>query len=216
MGAERIGGIAGLLFAGGVLLQNGVLLQGMPLPGASLAEVASFYEGRALPSAVATGWVAINVPLLLTFGAAVSRRMEATPAAATWGRAGLAGIALLAAAFGSTTWLQATLTARAAELARAGQLGLVWDLHTAAFSGSGVALAATIGAFSLGAWSDGTVPRWTAVVGLAGAGLLAISGLLAVGTVGGGPGIFFQFGGFATWVVWLLTASIGMIRRGGS
>ena len=41
---------------------------------------------------------------------------------------------------------------------------------------------------------------------------LLISGLLAVGTVQGGPGIFFQLGGFVAWVAWLLTASYRLVR----
>jgi hypothetical protein len=213
--SSRLGGFAGLLFAVGVLLQNGVFLRGNPLPSAPLDTVASFYSEHGGSVAAGVGWVAFNIPLLLIFGAAVSRRMERSEDAALWARVGFGGVVLLAGAFTSTTWLQAVLAARAGALAEAGQLGVVWDLHSAAFSGSGTALAVAMGAFSAGAWHDGTVPRWTAALGLAGAASLVLSGLLAVGSIGGGPGIFFQLGGFLAWVVWLLTASVRLVRAGG-
>jgi len=205
---DRLPALAGFLFAGGVLLQNGILLQGNPLPSAPIPAIQAFYAERSGAVGLAVGWVAVNVPLLLTFGAGVSARLERHPAAAVFGRVGFAGLVLLAAAFGSTTWLQAVLAARAPQLAAAGQLELVWDLHSAAFAGSGTALCVTLAAFSLGAWTEGLVPRWTAALGLLGAASLLGSGLLAVGTLDGGVGIYLQLAGFAAWVVWLLTASV--------
>jgi hypothetical protein len=211
MTESRWGGIAGLAFLGGVLLQNGVLLQGNPLPGVPLDEVAAWYADRAGSIALACGWVAINVPLLLLFGSAVSERI-AKGGQPVWARMGFGGVVLLAAAFSCTTWLQAVLAARAADLAASGQLAVVWDFHTAAFAMSGVALATTLLGFSAGSWTTGVVPRWTAAVGFLGVGLLGGAGAAIVSTVDGGPGIFLQLGGFVTWVVWLLTASIGLLR----
>ncbi|MBM4365508.1 MAG: hypothetical protein FJ102_04785 [Deltaproteobacteria bacterium] len=212
MSFDRIGGIAGFCFAAGVLLQNGVLLQGAPLPSADLEVVQRFYVERAAPVSLAVGWVTLNVPLLLLFAHAVSRRMGRTEAAAPFGQVGAAGAVLLAGAFLCTTWLQAVLTSSAAGLADAGQLGLVWAMHSAAFGTSGVSLAVVLGAFSAGAWIEGTVPKWVAGLGFLGAASLVVSGFSAVATVAGGPGIFFQLGGFLTWVVWLLAGSIRLVR----
>lgn len=212
MTPSRLGGLAGLLFAAGVLLQNAVLLQGNPLPAASLDQVGAFYAARSGPVALAVAWVAVNVPLLLTFGGAVARRLESDETSALFGRVGFGGVVLLAGAFSCTTWLQATLAARAAELASAGQLALVWDLHSAAFTGSATALSVVMGAFSLGAWHQGLVPRWTVAVGLLGAAALLGAGLLSVGTLSGGPGIYLQLAGFGAWLVWLLTASWRLVR----
>lgn len=210
--SSRVGGAAGLLFAAGVLLQNGFLLRDNPMPGAQLDQIVAFYAGSSARVSVAVGWVAINIPLLLLFGSAVSLRLERQEAARVWARVGLCGVVLLCAAFSCTTWLQGVLVARAADLATAGQLQLVWDLHSAAFSSSGLALAATMGGFSLGAWQGGVVPRWAAGVGLVGAAALVASGLFAVGTITGGPGIFLQLLGFVAWLVWLVTASVRLLR----
>lgn len=209
---SRIGGFAGFAFVGGVMLQNGVLLQGAPLPGATLEAVQAFYVDRRGPVSLAVGWVAINVPLLLVFGAAVGQRLQREARSSLFGWVGVGGVVLLAAAFLGTTWIQAVLTARAPDLAAAGTLGLVWDFHTAAFSTSGLALSVALGAFSVGGWRSEAVPKWTAAVGIVGTICLVISGLLAVGSVGGGPGIFFQLAGFVAWVVFLLAASVRLLK----
>jgi hypothetical protein len=211
--AERdvVGGLAGLCFLGGVLLQNGLLLQGNPLPSAPLEEVSAFYQAGEVSIGLAVGWVAINVPLLITFGVSVAARLEQANGSTRFARVGLCGVVLLAAAFSCTTWLQAVLVARASELQASGTLSLVWDLHTAAFSSSGSALCVAMGGFSAAAWQGDLVPRWTAVVGGLGALCLVGSGLMAVGTVTGGPGIFLQLVGFVAWVIWLLTASARLL-----
>lgn len=113
----RIGGVAGLLFAAGVMLQNGVFLNGNPLPSAPLPEIEAFYMERSSSIAAAVGWVAFNIPLLLAFGAAVSCALERNPAARLYARIGFGGVVLLAANFSCTTWIQAVLASDAAALA---------------------------------------------------------------------------------------------------
>lgn len=210
--SDRAGGIAGFLFVAGVLVQNGLLLQGAPLPSAKLDVVLRFYVDHQNRIAIATGWVAVNVLLLVVFGAAATRRMIEDKSTAVWGRVGLGGVLLLAATFATTSWLQATLAARAADLGTAGQLSLVWDMHSAAFAMSGIALAVTLLGLSLGALQVSVVPRGIAILGLVGAFCLVVSGALSVSTIAGGPGVFFQLAGFVTWLAWLVTASWRLLR----
>lgn len=210
--SRRAGGLAGLAFGAGVLVQNGFLLQGAPLPSATLDVVRDFYVERAGFIAVAVGWVSLNIPLLLVFASAVTLALSKDARSAVWARVAFGGVVLLCAAFTVTTFLQAVLTARADTLQAAGQLGLLWDLHSAAFTMSGLALAATLGSLSVAAWSTGFVARWVAAVGGVGAACLVGSGMLAVSTITGGPGIWLQLVGFACWVVWLLAASVKLLR----
>ncbi len=214
---EKVGGIAGLLFAGGVVLQNGFLLQGNPLPDAPLEEVRAFYSSNAGRIEVAVGWVALNVLFLLTFGAAVTERLVRRPRTSLWGRLAFGGIVLLAAAFSTTTALQGALVASIAHLESAGLLRAFWDLHSTAFAMSGIALSAVLLGLSVGTLREPEqplVPRWVAYLGLLGSASLLVSGGLSVSTVGGGPGLFFQLGGFATWLVWLIAGSVGLLRTG--
>ncbi len=209
----RLGGAAGLVFACGVALQNAVLLSGNPMPDAPLEDIRSFYADHQGRIAVAVGLVAVNVVCLVFFASAVADRLDDHPASRVAGRAGFGAAVLLAGAFLTTTALQAVLTARVDSLASNGDLQLVWDLHTAAFVMSASSLAVVLLAFSLGSWISGQlVPRWASLLGFAGAIALIGAGALVVSTVDGGPGIYAQLIGLVTWLVFLVTTSIRLLR----
>ena len=109
---ERVGGVAGLAFAGGVALQNGVLLAGTPMADAPLAKIQDYYSGASGRISIAVGLVALNIVLLVFFGSAVTKKLAAHDSSSITARAGLGGIVLLGGAFFVTTLLQAVLTAR--------------------------------------------------------------------------------------------------------
>lgn len=212
MEAGRIGGYSGLAFVAGVALQNGILLAGNPLPDATMEMVAEFYRGNRGAIAIAVGLVAINIALLLTFACHASAVLERGGARVA-GQVGQSAAVLLAGAFLVTTLLQAVLTARIDDLVGQQQLALLWDLHTAAFVMSATSLAAVLGAFSLGALATGAlVPRWTAATGLAGAASLLAAGAMVVPTLDGSPAFFLQFVGFTTWLIFLVVASLRLLR----
>ncbi len=214
-GLERIGGVLGFVFAASVLLQNAVLLMGNPLPDAQLGDIKEFYSGGSARISIAVALVAVNVVCLVFFGSAVVRRLEAHRDGAIAGRAALAGIVLLGGAFLVTTFLQAVLAARVDQLAEAGQLQMVWDLHSAAFAMSGSGLGVTLMALSVGALAtDTVVPRWVGFLGVAGAICATAGGALVVSTIDGGSGIWLQLVGFATWLVWLVAASVRLLGAG--
>ncbi len=157
--------------------------------------------------------MAVNVVCLLFFASAAADRFDDDPASRVAGRAGFGAAVLLAGAFLTTTALQAVLTARVDSLASDGDLQLIWDLHTAAFVMSASSLAVVVLAFSLGSWISGQlVPRWTSLLGFAGVIALVAAGALVVSTVDGGPGIYAQLIGFIAWLVFLVTASIRLLR----
>jgi hypothetical protein len=213
----RIGGLCGLAFATLVILQNAVLLAGNPMPNAALADIQEFYQNGSTRIAVAVGIVAVNMALLVVFGSAVTTRLERADGARVAARTAYAGIILLAGAFLTTTLLQAVLVASVDELADANQLQLVWDVHTAAFAMSSIGLGVVLASLSIGSILAGDfVPRWTAYLGLVGALSLTCAGALVVTTLDGGIGIWLQLAGFAVWLVWLLVASVRLLREGPS
>lgn len=57
--SPRVAAIAGRLFAAGVLLPKAVLLQGNPLPSASMEAVRAFYGGSGGRVGLAVGGVAV-------------------------------------------------------------------------------------------------------------------------------------------------------------
>ena len=211
---ERAGGVAGLVFVAGVALQNAVLLSGSPMPDADLAEITDFYASGESRITVAVALVAVNVVCLLLFASSVANRLDRHPAARVAARAGFGGAVVLIGAFLTTTAVQAVLVARVESLDAAGQVQLLWDLHSAAFAMSASSLAVVLGAFSLGSLLGGAVvPRWTALLGLVGGGALLVAGALVVSTLDGGAGLFLQLVGFVIWLVFLVAASVRLVRR---
>lgn len=209
----RLAGIAGLAFVAGVVVQNGVLLAGNPMPDAPLDEIVDFYGSGGGRIGVAVGLVALNILFLLCFASGVAERISSHPRARIAGRAGFGAAVLLGGAFLTTTALQAVLTTRIDELAEAGLVQVIWDLHGAAFTMSATGLSAVLLFFATGSLLGADlVPRWTAVLALVGTGLLLAAGLLAAPTVDGGPGLLLQLGGFVTWLVFLVVASVRLIR----
>jgi hypothetical protein len=208
-----IGGIAGLGFAAGVILQNGVLMAGSPLPGAPLDEVARFYSDQGGRVMIATGWVAINAAFILTFLSVITSRLQESADSAVWGRVAYAsGISLLTI-FAIGASMQAVLVTRISELeTNQAILGLLWAMHSGSFAMSMVALGVTLLALSIGALATPFVPGWTAKLGMLGGVLLLSGGAFAFNVIDGGPALFMGFAGFGMWVVWLITASIRMLR----
>lgn len=209
----RLGGLAGLGFAFGLFLQNAVLLSGAPLPSAAQADVVSFYTDSAWRVALATGWVAVNLPLVLLFVHVAASRLAERPEGVLWGRLARSAAVLLAATFAVTTMLQATLVATMPTLAaEPALLSFAWSLHSAAFALGGAGLGVLLGALSLGARHVPLVPTWMVPVGLVGAALCIAGAAGIVDLVQGGPMLWALMAGFVCWVAFLVTASWGMVR----
>lgn len=82
---------------------------------------------------------------------------------------------------------------------------------------SATRLGVTLAGLSVGSLLTGDfVPRWTAYLGLIGAVCVTSAGVLVVTTLDGGPGIWLQLTGFAVWLIWLVTASLRLIREPAS
>jgi hypothetical protein len=209
----KIGGIAGLCFALGLIIQQ-VLQAGGPLPGQPPADEIAFYSTSAAAISVAVGLVAINIVLIVTFVATVAERLQrAGPSAALCGRVGLIGVAILAGNFLVVTALHATLVAQIDALRdQPALLAVLSSFHWSAFALSGPPLGLVMGAFSIAALRHPVVPRWLAWLGIAGAGALIIDGALVVAVVRGAPVIYLAFIGFAVWVLWLIVASVRLLR----
>lgn len=209
----RLGGLAGLAFAFGLLVQNAVLLAGAPLPSASQQDIIAFYTDHATSIGIATGWVAANLAFVVTFVHVAAARLAQHAESRLWAGIARSAVALLGAIFGVTTILQATLAATMPQLAtEPAVLAALWNMHTAAFALGGAGLGILLGSLSLGARHVGLVPRWMAHVGLVGAALLLVGAAGLVNAVNGGPVLWSIMGGFACWVLFLVMAGWRMTR----
>lgn len=209
-GLQRLGGFAGLAFIAGLVLQNAVFGRGGPLPDASIAEVMNHYAEAGAGSQIALALVAINMPLLFLFASTARERLESSSSAGVPARIAAMAVVLLSAAFGATAVLQAVLLAGGAG---AETTQVLWDLHTASLLFSQLALGIALAGFSTAALvAEDLAPRWASQLGVAGAVLLITAAALPVAAVEGSKVFFLGFPGFFTWVVWLASASLRMVR----
>lgn len=206
------GGVGGLGFAAGLFLQNAVLLVGAPLPSADLAAIEAYYTENAGRVTLATAWVAVNVPFLLLFVAALTGAAQRTEAGGRWARVASPATAMTAALFGVATAMQALLVARMPRLAQdPAVLALAWDIHSAAFGVVGFALGVLVAALGLCAHEAGLAPRWLVGVALASGALLLAGGASASAIVAGGDALWITMSGFLLWVVFLVVMSVRML-----
>ena len=213
----KLGGLAGLGFGFGLLMQNLVLLGGSPLPGADLDEVVRFYSDNTTKVTLASGWVALNVPLVIIFVATIANRLRESARSAFWGQLAFGGVFLISGTFMLVTMLQSVLAARVDTLAtNQAALGVVWDLHSAAFAINTLSLAVLLGSLSIGSLMHSIVPRWTAWMGIVGSVLLLAHTAVSVSVIKGDSIMIIGLVGFLMWVVWLVTASIQMLRSSES
>lgn len=212
--SRRFAGWAGLGFALLVLIQNGVLLVGVPLNDAPMDEILSFYTDNAGRITAATALVPINVVLLLTFVAGVtSWARERSDASLDWGRLGLGGAVLMASTFLLTTVLQIALVVLIDVGADSSIIELIWIVHAAAFALNMPGLAVTLAGLAQVSRVSALGPNWLNSVALAGALCLLIAAVFAKQTIDGSPVLFVGLAGFATWLVWVPVNSIILIRR---
>ncbi|MFD4671286.1 hypothetical protein ACFWNN_16235 [Lentzea sp. NPDC058450] len=197
----RLAGVAGIAFAGAIVLANVVLVPaGLPATGAAPADVIAFFSGDGTALAVAsalmpTAWVAAVV-----FGAGVVVRERNG-----WAVAGFAGLVLQNAAFTGVAALRLALPEAGPAVAPA-----FWALHDALFTLNGVFLALALAGLTA---CTTVLPGWQTWLGYAAAALLFVSATLTPWVVAGGPLTLLGLTGWLLWVVWLVAYGIALLRR---
>jgi hypothetical protein len=196
---ERWSPIGGLLFAGVI-----VTLMASPLMeefGETAPEVVAFAETNAGWITTMTRLLVVSVLFLAWFLGGLYLRLQRSgeQTAATFGLIG--GVAFGLLFFLTTMLWMAPLVelddaAGAVQTAQAESYGALRDLGVFTLSGAGVAAGLMLIAVSLAARRIGLVPRWGGWIGVA-------LGIIALGT--GVLGVF-------AWLVWILTASVLLLR----
>lgn len=211
----RLVGAAAIACAVSVVIENAVLAgTGAPAFGAPIEEVLAYYAANRGAVAIASGQVALNLPLLLVFVAGLHGLVERRGGAgADWSRLVLAAGATLSAIFVLVNVLQIGLALAAGGLAEpTPAFGLVWQIHAAAFALALPTLGTTFIGAALAAHASGLTPAWQRPLGLVGGGLLLAAGLGNLAIAGGSALIFVGLAGFAAWLVWLLATGVRLVR----
>jgi len=209
---EQIGAAGGIVFVVLQLVSQALIQAGGSEPAfeASAAEIETFFMNRNIQLALTGGYLSVlSIVVFFWFLGALWARLRRAEGEPGWLSlvAFASGLAGMAAILGSGGWELAIL--RLGQGLEAETLRLLFDLGNFAFAAYWVGLAGMLLAAGVVAIRDGALPRWLGWFGL----LVAVA-LLAVRAV------WFTASGakflpYALFWVWLIAASISLIRRAG-
>ncbi len=207
-----LGGIGGLVFAGGVLVQNAMRAK-FPANDAGAAEVMKYYaDHRAVTVALAV-MMPIGLVGLTTFlGAVIARVARSAGRAATvTGAFGAAGI------IATFTMLIAFDVAIAGYIHRgAADVAVVdgmWVVHNAVFGFLMASIGIALAGLTRASVASGLLStRWNKA-GLVGGGLLLAGAATTPAIIDGSPTMFIGVAGFVVWVAFVIRTSVALLRQ---
>ncbi|MBT9256954.1 hypothetical protein KMZ32_12525 [Phycicoccus sp. MAQZ13P-2] len=182
-----------------------------------MGEVVAYYAAQRGPVAVATGVVALYLPLLLLLVTGLHGLVERRGGAgAFWSRLAVATGASAVAVLVLVNVLQVGLALSAdASFGPSPAAELVWRAHAAAFALALPMLGVTSVATALAAHASGLTGSWQRGLGLAGGVLMLLAGLATVAVADGSPLLFVGLLGLVLWLGWLLATGVRLLRWGG-
>lgn len=211
----RLVGVAAIALAVSVTVENVVLAATGATPfGAPIEEVLAYYAANRGAVAIASGLVAVYLPLLLVFVTGLHGLVErGGGAGADWSRVAVAAGAALSAIFVVVNVLQVGLALSAGSLAESLPVfELIWQVHAAAFAMALPMLGVMLIGAALAARASRLTPAWQRLLGLVGGGLLLVAGVGNLAVADGSPLIFVGLLGLAAWLVWLLVTGVRLVR----
>ena len=130
-----------------------------------------------------------------------------------WAGVGVLGAATIAALFAIVNITEIVLTAKAARLASSpAVVQALWTLRAAAFGLDLAAVGVALIGLSRAAAAMRLIPSWLALTAWPGAACLLIAAVFTVALADGGPWLAVGLAGFIVWVVFVITASVSLLR----
>jgi hypothetical protein len=208
---HRLAGAGGLVFAGALVAQNLIRASG-PGFGAAPAQVTAYFLHHRTAAIVPLGMFPVEMIALFAFVAAV--RTSADSESGRWQASmGTLGAASIAALFAIVNITEIALTAKARSLAASpAVVQALWAVHAAAFGLDMAAIAVALLGLTYAAASVRLIPGWLTVAAWPGAACLFIAAMFTVALANGAPLVGVSLIGFIIWLVFLVTASIRLLR----
>ena len=207
-----LGGIGGLVFAGGVLVQNAMRAK-FPANDVGAAEVMKYYADHRAATVALAVMMPIGLVSLTTFLGAVIARVArgAGRAAAVTGAFGAAGI------IATFTMLTAFDVAIAGYIHRgAADVAVVdgmWVVHNAVFGFLMASIGIALAGLTRASVASGLLStRWNKA-GLVGGGLLLAGAATTPAIIDGSPTMFIGVAGFVVWVAFVIRTSVALLRQ---
>lgn len=212
----RVGGLAGFLILGIVLVVTFVLFEPPPEGGAALADPKTYISEQAGRMAIVNGLRNLMFFSLLCWAAGLYTftRRSATHVTNGWGVLGLLGAAAAAIVTTIANSVETAIFLNYGGVSEQRDMFvLLWGLTRALYVVPQVGTAAYAAGFSLAGWWSGALPRWLVALGLIVAAACLITCVGVVSAMTGGWADKVQIVAVLLTLVWLLCTSVLMVRR---
>jgi hypothetical protein len=218
-GSKQIGGIAGAVFAIGVLVFSLALVGDAPAPTDSTSDIREYFDdngNRVLLSYWFTALLFFGA--FLTFASALRSALASSAEDALWGTVALSAAVVTAALAGGGLFAWGALALDGTDGYSDSMVQLLMDIDALVYGSTlPVTLAVFLVAGSIPAFRRGALWTWLGWLGLLGAAALAIGPLWVLdGDPEGALGILVWLAGLMGALLWILLASIGMYRMSPS
>jgi hypothetical protein len=209
---SRLAGAGGLAFVAALVIQN-ALRAAAPGFGAAPGKVTTYFLHHRAAALVPLGMFPIEMLGLFAFVAGVwasANRGESR----WWATFGGLGVVSIASLFALVNIIEIVITAKAQTLASSpGVVESLWAIHAAAFGLDMGAIAVALIGLSRAAAISGLIPGWVSAAALLGAGCSLVAAVFAVAITNGGAWFALGLVGFVIWIVFMVAASISLLRR---
>ncbi len=207
---DRLAGTGGLVFAA-VLVADNAIRAGAPGFDATPGQVNAYFLDHRAAAIVPLGLFPAGLTLFL-FAAGVWARARQEESR-WWGSVGVLGAATVAALFAIVNITEIVLTAKAAQLVSSpAVVQALWTLRAAAFGLDLAAIAVALIGLSRAAAAMRLIPSWLALIAWPGAVCLLTASAFTVALADGGPWLAVGLVGFIVWIVFVITASVSLLR----
>jgi hypothetical protein len=208
---DRLAGAGGLVFAATLVADN-LIRASAPGFNAAPAQVSAYFLDNRVAAVVPLGLFPVAMLGFFPFAAGLWARARQEESR-WWASVGLLGAATIAALFAIVNIAEIVLTAKAAQLASApAVVQALSTLRAAAFGLDLAAIAVALIGLSRAAAAMGLIPTWLALTAWPGAACLLIASAFTVALANGDPWLAVSLAGFLVWIVFVITASVSLLR----
>jgi hypothetical protein len=194
-----------------VLVADNIIRASAPGFDAAPAQVSAYFLDHRAAALVPLGLIPAGLTLFL-FAAGLWARARQEESR-WWASVGVLGAATIAALFAIVNITEIVLTAKAAQLASSpAVVQALWTLRAAAFGLDLAAIAVALIGLSQAAAAMRLIPSWLALTAWPGAACLLTAAVFTVALADGGPWLAVGLAGFIVWVVFVITASVSLLR----
>lgn len=215
VGKRRSVGVIAIVYAGSILVQNGLFaFSGSPGYSDPLSAVLTYHADNQGVLSVTSGLESINMVLLLLLITSLHGLVKRRGGLGEyWSRLAMIAGSALSVMFGLTIATHIAVIIAANNLSEAnGVFEMMWRLHAATFALAMPALGLTFIGTALATHSNGLTRPWHLRLGLIGGSLPLLAGIGNLAIAGGSPVLYIGVLGLFLWLIWLILLGLRLIR----